>query len=122
TTVTNHPIKIKSLKDDEYAIDDFLCEVFLDRLEASKLVRLLERKRNIILQGAPGVGKTFMAKRLAYLLICKKASDNIEMVQFHQSYSYEDFIQDYRPSDKGFELIEGPIIRFCQKAAEDPQN
>lgn len=122
TAVTNHLIKVTSLKNDEYTIDDFLCEVFLDRLEASKLVRLLERKRNIILQGAPGVGKTFMAKRLAYLLMGKKASDNIEMVQFHQSYSYEDFIQGYRPSDKGFELIEGPFIRFCQKAAEDPQN
>ncbi|WKT76868.1 AAA family ATPase [Lysinibacillus fusiformis] len=122
TTVTNHPIKVTSLKDDEYTIDDFLCEVFLNRLEASKLVRLLERKKNIILQGAPGVGKTFMAKRLAYLLMGKKAANNIEMVQFHQSYSYEDFIQGYRPSDKGFELIEGPFIRFCQKAAADPQH
>jgi len=67
TTVTSHSINVTLLTEDEYTTDDFLREVFLNKLEASKLVRLLERKKNVILQGAPGVGKTFMAKRLAYL-------------------------------------------------------
>ena len=48
--------------------------------------------KNIILQGAPGVGKTYVAKRLAYSIMGVKDVERVKMVQFHQSYSYEDFI------------------------------
>lgn len=66
----------------------------------NSLVSLLEHKKNIILQGAPGVGKTFVAKRLAYSILKKKDPSKVKMIQFHQSYSYEDFVRGYRPTSK----------------------
>lgn len=75
---------------------------------------------NIILQGAPGVGKTFAAKRLAYSLMGEEDDSRIEFVQFHQNYSYEDFMMGYKPSGDGFELKYGVFYRFCQKAESRP--
>ncbi|HJJ64568.1 MAG TPA: AAA family ATPase [Methanocorpusculum sp.] len=74
------------------------------------------------MQGAPGVGKTFIAKRLAYSILGEKQSKYIECVQFHQNYSYEDFIMGFRPSASGFELKKGPFYNFCKKANEDKEN
>lgn len=66
------------------------------------------------------MGKTFTAKRLAYSLMGEKDDSHIEFIQFHQSYSYEDFIMGYRPNDDGsFELREGVFYRFCDKARND---
>ena len=76
----------------------------------------LENKKNIILQGAPGVGKTFSAKRLAYSIIGEKDDSKICFVQFHQSYSYEDFIEGYKPNQDGFELKRGVFFKFCEQA------
>ncbi|MCK5848056.1 MAG: AAA family ATPase, partial [Caldisericia bacterium] len=84
------------------------------------LISLLKNKQNLILQGAPGVGKTFAAKRLAYSMMGEKDDNFIEFIQFHQNYSYEDFIMGYKPKDEGFELQNGVFYRFCQKAAEMP--
>lgn len=83
-------------------------------------LRLLKYKKNLVLQGPPGTGKTFLAKRLAYLLLGEKDEERVEQVQFHQSYSYEDFVQGYRPNtDGGFERHDGPFLRFCDKALQD---
>ena len=79
-----------------------------------------KKKKNIILQGAPGVGKTFAAKRLIYSIMGEKDDDRIEFVQFHQNYSYEDFMMGYKPVEDGFELKYGIFYRFCQKAANHP--
>ena len=84
-------------------------------------VELLRRKKNIILQGAPGVGKTFIARKIAYELMGEKNDAQIEMVQFHQSYSYEDFVQGLRPSKNGFELKNGTFYTFCQQALAHPE-
>ena len=80
----------------------------------------MEKKKNIILQGALGVGKTFAAKRLAYSVMGEVDDDRIEFVQFHQNYSYEDFMMGYKPVGEGFELKYGIFYRFCQKAANHP--
>ncbi|SOC19529.1 5-methylcytosine-specific restriction protein B [Ureibacillus xyleni] len=107
---------------DPYTENDFLNEVFMDEERYQKLVHLLKLKKNIILQGAPGVGKTFSAKRLAYSMMGVKDSSRIMTVQFHQSYSYEDFIRGYRPTSTGFELSAGPFYEFCKKAQEDDRD
>lgn len=83
---------------------------------------VLGSKKNIILQGAPGVGKTYVAKRLAYSIMGMKDVQRVQMMQFHQSYSYEDFIEGYRPSASGFELVKGAFYTFCKRAAEDDGN
>lgn len=106
----------------KYNKDDFLSEVYMKEEEYDKLVTLLKKKKNLILQGAPGVGKTFVAKRLAYSIMGVKDIDRVMMVQFHQSYSYEDFIMGYRPTKSGFELKKGAFYNFCKKAEIDEKN
>lgn len=105
-----------------YTKEDFLNDVFMSEEEYERLRSVLVFKKNIILQGAPGVGKTYTAKRLAYSLIGEKNVDRVKMVQFHQSYSYEDFIMGFRPSDIGFELRKGTFYNFCKRAALDAVN
>ena len=109
----------KEIKYPLYSKDDFLNEVYMDEDTYNTLTELLEAKYNVILQGAPGVGKTFAAKRLAYSIMGEKDTSRVAMVQFHQSYSYEDFIQGYRPSKDGFELENGTFYKFCKEAEED---
>ena len=106
----------------EYSVGEFLKEVYMDRREYDAIVGLLKTKMNIILQGAPGVGKTYAAKRLAYSMMGVKDVSRVKLVQFHQSYSYEDFIEGYRPSGAGFELVKGAFYSFCKKAADDEDN
>lgn len=103
-----------------YTRKDFLDEVFITESEYEKLASLLLRKKNLIIQGAPGTGKTFAAKRLAYALMEAVDDDRIELVQFHQNYSYEDFVMGFRPTEDGFELRNGIFFRFCQRAASKP--
>lgn len=102
-----------------YGEDDFLQDVFMQQEDYEKLVDILKIKKNIILQGAPGVGKTYAAKRLAYSIMGEKDVERVMMVQFHQSYSYEDFIMGYRPTATGFELKKGAFYNFCKKAEID---
>lgn len=103
-----------------YTKEDFLEEVFIEEDKCENIVNLLEYKKNIILQGPPGVGKTFVAKRIAYSIMGEKDDSRIEMVQFHQSYSYEDFIMGYRPVEEGFKLKYGIFYQFCKRALNDP--
>ena len=99
-----------------YTEQDFLNEVFMSKEDYTNLRNQLLFKKNIILQGAPGVGKTFSAKRLAYSIMGKKDDTRICMVQFHQNYSYEDFVEGYKPEDSGFKLRKGIFYDFCTKA------
>ena len=103
-----------------YTIDDALSELFLERPELDELLMLWRAKKNIILQGAPGVGKTFTAKRLAYLLMGHRDQARTRMIQFHQAYAYEDFIQGFRPTeDGGFVRRDGPFYNFAKLAEAD---
>jgi 5-methylcytosine-specific restriction enzyme B len=105
-----------------YTKEDFLNDVFMSEEEYERLRSVFVFKKNIILQGAPGVGKTYAAKRLAYSLIGEKNAERVKMVQFHQSYSYEDFIMGFRPSDIGFELRKGTFYNSCKRAELDAVN
>ena len=100
--------------------DKFLNEVYMTEERYETLVNVLRNKKNIILQGAPGVGKTFAARRLVWSVMGEKDDSRIEFVQFHQNYSYEDFMMGYKPVEDGFELKYGIFYRFCQKAANQP--
>ena len=104
-----------------YSKTNFLDEVYISEEKYNTLVAVLKHKKNIILQGAPGVGKTFAAKRLAYSMMNEKDDSRIEFVQFHQNYSYEDFIMGYKPFDNGFKLKYGIFYNFCKKAADNPK-
>lgn len=105
-----------------YTKADFLSEVYLSEEAYEKLAGILQVKKNIVLQGAPGVGKTFAAKRLAFSMMGAKDVERVMMIQFHQSYSYEDFIMGFRPSSDGFELRRGAFYNFCKKAEIDGDN
>ena len=105
-----------------YGIHKLLEEVFMDREQVVEMLDVLKRKKNIILQGPPGTGKTFIAKRLAYASMGEKEKGRVETVQFHQSYSYEDFIQGYRPVSGGqFDRKDGVFLRFCERARKMPE-
>ena len=113
----------KKEKKEAYDKSKFLDEVFVTYKEYDQLESLLLRKKNLILQGAPGVGKTFAAKRLAYALMGEKDDDRVMQVQFHQNYSYEDFVMGYKPNDDGgFELKNGIFYRFCKRSAADREH
>lgn len=92
---------------EKYDKSDFLNEVYLSEEAYDILEALLINKKNIILQGAPGVGKTFAAKRLAWSMIKEKDDSRIEMIQFHQNFSYEDFIMGINPKrmDLNYKMV-----------------
>lgn len=88
-----------------------------------KYADLLKNTKNLILTGAPGTGKTYLAKQIAKELGCK--DDNIGFVQFHPSYDYTDFVEGLRPTDKdgngnvGFERRDGVFKEFCERALKN---
>ena len=107
-----------------YSIDDMIASgVFLGRNELSSIVERLKEKKAIIIQGAPGVGKTFIAKKLAFALMEEQDPERVKLIQFHQSYSYDDFVRGYRPlpGQAGtFGLQNGIFFDYCEKARNDP--
>lgn len=103
-----------------YTKEDFLRDVYMSEDDYDTLVDLAESKMNIILQGAPGVGKTYAAKKLAYSMMGEKDPGRVMNVLFHQSYTYEDFIEGFRPTESGgFTIKEGTFYKFCEKAKND---
>ena len=104
----------------KYTKEDFLSKVYMTEERYDVLAALLKNRKNVILQGAPGVGKTFAAKKLAYAMMGEEDDSRIEMVQFHQNYTYEDFIMGYRPDGADFKLTDGIFYRFCQRASNYP--
>lgn len=118
--ITKKLLKSENIK--SYKFSDDPDKPFISETDFLNTVSLLKRKKNIILQGPPGVGKTFIARKLAYEIMQEVKDANIEMVQFHQSYSYEDFIQGLRPTQKGgFDLRDGIFYSFCQRALAHPE-
>ncbi len=113
--------KLEDTKVEQFSFENLMDGLFLAPEHAKQILRLLRTKKNIVLQGPPGVGKTFVSKRLAYALMEEKAEHRVGMVQFHQSYSYEDFIQGYRPDGTGFNLKNGIFYQFCERAKKEPK-
>ncbi len=118
--IDNKEVLLIEKEYEPYTQSNFLSEVFISEETYETIKSLLVRKKNLILQGAPGVGKTFVAKRLAFSIMGKRDIYRIKILQFHQSYAYEDFIMGYRPNGMGFELKEGPFYQFCKTASENP--
>lgn len=116
-----NPMKSMTSSATRYTKADFLSKVFMTEERYNILEALLRNKKNVILQGAPGVGKTFAAKKLAYAMMGEVDDSRIELVQFHQNYSYEDFMMGYRPDGADFKLTEGVFYRFCRVAANHPE-
>lgn len=139
TPYTDYVSKLNALYEDEldddtdepapieypvYTPEKFLEEVYMSGDDYDTLVELIRIKKNVILQGAPGVGKTYAAKRLAYSMMGCKDQNRVMLVQFHQSYTYEDFVEGFRPasSGDGFEIKKGAFYKFCKRAADDIDN
>ena len=114
-----NPVTKKTYK--KYSSDEFLNDVYMSKEQYEEIKSLIKEKQNIILEGSPGVGKTYMAKKLVYSLIGEKNDDQIEMIEFHQNYSYEDFIEGYRPNEDGkLEIEKGIFFQFCLTAENNP--
>ncbi len=93
--------------------DTFFSEEFFNNI-----IDTLKVKKNIILQGPPGTGKTFISKKIAERITGKK--ENIFSIQFHQSYSYEEFVVGYKPNSEGnFALQKGSLIQVCERAKQN---
>ena len=107
TNDNNKDLELNELK------DTFFSEEFFNNI-----IDTLKVKKNIILQGPPGTGKTFISKKLAERITGKK--ENIFSIQFHQSYSYEEFVVGYKPNSEGnFALQKGSLIQICEKAKQN---
>ena len=115
----NNSSQVKDTAYKRYSDEDAFRDVFLKRVDFLKMKNLLKVKKNLILEGAPGVGKSFISKRLAYAFLGEEAKERVQMIQFHPSYAYEDFIQGYRPDGNGnFKRKDGVFYLFCKKAQE----
>ena len=105
-----------------FSTEDAVVDLFMTKEEMDELIRTWRAKKNLILQGPPGVGKSFIAQRLAYALMGFEDEGRVRRVQFHQSYSYEDFVQGYRPMEGGFGRKNGIFFDFVQTAIRDDAN
>lgn len=97
-------------------------EIMPDNSLADNLTELLKHTHNLILHGAPGTGKTFLAKQIAERMDC--SPNEIGFVQFHPSYDYTDFVEGLRPKNQaggeiGFERKDGVFKEFCKRALQN---
>ncbi len=120
--VEDADLRPSSVEPESFNIATALGDLFLEETQFQRILDSIALRKNLILQGPPGVGKTFIARRIAWCLLRREDSRFIEMVQFHQSYAYEDFVQGWRPTDTGgFTLRNGVFFEFCKRAEHQPE-
>lgn len=123
--ISNNP-KYSNLR---YSKENLLKDTFVDGHLFDDIDQTLTEKKCLILQGAPGVGKTYLAKRIAYARMGMQDDSRIEFIQFHPNYTYEDFIIGYKPKEGsklneekinngGFILKDGVFKEFCNEASK----
>ena len=115
---------------DTYMIDDIIREgCFLDKSKLEGMLKTLEKKKNLIIQGSPGTGKTWLAKKLGFALMGFKSKTEMRVLQFHPNLSYEDFVRGWRPSSAPtssssnsgrLELVDGPFLKTILDAVDNP--
>lgn len=109
------------LPENAYDRNRFLEDVYTDSGELDDMLLILKRKKNLILTGAPGVGKSFAAERLAFAFMGEKDESRVCRVSFHPGYTYDDFVMGYKPGATGPEMTYGVFGRFCRDAADEPE-
>lgn len=102
-----------------YSIKEAVESLFITQERFEEILAIWQKRKNLVIQGPPGVGKTFFYRRLAYALMKEVVPARIASVQFHPSYAYEDFVQGFRPTQGGFALRQGIFTRFCDVARKD---
>ena len=111
TTYTPH-------KNIQYSIKKCAADTHISYKKISMWLRTIRHKKHAIIYGPPGTGKTYLAERLAQVILHEKAGISTT-VQFHSSYSYEDFIQGLRPQEDGsYRITNGTFLRFCEQAKQ----
>lgn len=115
-----------AVDDAGYGVDHLVADgCFLPRAEIESVLHTLRHKKNVILQGAPGTGKTWLAQRLGWILAGERRADTVRVVQFHPNTSYEDFVRGYRPQATddggaaGLVLTDGPFLKMADQAREN---
>ena len=120
---------VTSVEDDETAtkapqsLDELASELMWEPDRLRMVIHGLEDKGQVIFQGPPGTGKTFVARRIAQWY--REQGGDYQVVQFHPSYTYEDFVEGFRPAPAGdgqvgFDLAPGPLRSMAQQAQDNP--
>lgn len=113
-----NPVEI----DSERSMSDLASDLYLDEPFLDTVVQLLQEKKQVVFQGPPGTGKTYVARALAEWFT--GSPDRVRLVQFHPTYSYEDFVEGFRPRAEGtgFRLVDGPLLEIAELARADRNN